>query len=177
MQLIICEARREIILINQICGSYFSSVTLLQAWDERFEPLPRSYRPSRRSGGLQPPKFGCFSCFCFLTPPESVETGSFETHLPEDGVYCVPQEAFSGFRRQELRTENRHELLKIHLPVPWNRINKSIKKIKRETKVIIPQMSTQSQTRQTFLFWTKLKTNKSLFFSVFIESQTLNLFS
>lgn len=41
-------------------------------------------------------------------------------YLPEDGIYCAAQEAFSRFRRQEFRSEDCHELVEIDLSITWH---------------------------------------------------------
>lgn len=38
-------------------------------------------------------------------------------YLPEDGVYCVSQETFPRFRRQEFGSEDGHELVEVDLAV------------------------------------------------------------
>lgn len=41
-------------------------------------------------------------------------------YLPEDGVYCVSQETFPGFRRQQFGSEDGHELVEVDLAVTWH---------------------------------------------------------
>lgn len=41
-------------------------------------------------------------------------------YLPEDGIDCAAQEAFSGFRWQELGSQDGHELFEVNLPVTWD---------------------------------------------------------
>lgn len=43
------------------------------------------------------------------------------TYLPEDGVYCVAQETFPCFRRQEFGSEDGHEFVEIDLAVTWHK--------------------------------------------------------
>lgn len=47
-------------------------------------------------------------------------------YLPEDGVYCAAQEAFSRFRRQEFGSEDRHELVEINLSITWHEQERKI---------------------------------------------------
>lgn len=41
-------------------------------------------------------------------------------YLPEDGIYCAAQEAFSCFRWQEFGAEDCHELIEINLSITWH---------------------------------------------------------
>lgn len=47
------------------------------------------------------------------------------TYLPEYAVYCVPQEAVPALRRHQLRSQNGHKFIKIHLAIPWNERERS----------------------------------------------------
>lgn len=67
-----------------------------------------------------------------------------EVYLPENGVYCVSQETFSRFRRQEFGAENRHKLFKVDLSVTWSQ------KAKRKTLTLETLKSEQARHFHSF---------------------------